>query len=76
MPITYDITKDSLYLEGMEKGLEEGLERGLNEGLEKSKQQMILRMLQQGILTIEQIAELAEVDVEFVLSLRENPPTA
>lgn len=66
MPITYDITKDSLYLEGMEKGLEKGLE--------KNKQQMILKALQQGILSMEQIAELAEVEVAYVLNLRDNPP--
>ena len=60
MPITYDITKDSLYLEGIEFG-----ER-------KHKRQIILKALQLGILSIEQIAEMTDVDVAFVLELKQE----
>ena len=61
MPITYDITKDRLFNKGLEAGREEGLEQ--------QKDRMILKSLDQGILTVEQIAEMAEVSIDYVLSL-------
>jgi predicted transposase YdaD len=50
MGLTYDITKDYLY--------QEGLERGKNE--------LIAEMLKDGTLSIEKIAALAKVPVERV----------
>lgn len=37
MPVYYDITKDSFYLEGLEKGLEKGLEEGLQKENDRIK---------------------------------------
>ena len=64
MPITYDITKDSLYLEGLEKG--EGM------GIEKNRRQMIINALKLGKLSIEEIAEMAEVEVTYVSEIKEQ----
>ena len=36
MPITYDITKDGLYLEGLEKGEQKGLKTGEGIGVKKT----------------------------------------
>lgn len=63
MPITYDITQDDLYLEGLEKGLLRG---------EEHKRRMILNAIQMNIMTIEQIAAMAEVDIAYVLQLLEE----
>ena len=68
MPITYDITKDGLYKEGKEVGREEGL----REGLKERTNQMIIKALRMGALTIEQIAEMAEVDASYVLHLQKQ----
>ena len=76
MPITYDITKDSLYLEGLEIGEEKGSEKGFEKGIEKGKQEgkdeVIVNALQLGVLTAEQIAEMANVSVEYVLQLQKK----
>ena len=58
MPITYDITKDGLYLEGAEQGAEQ------------KQVQMISRLIHQGILTTEQIASVADVPVDQVLKIK------
>ena len=78
MPITYDIKTDGLYnegreeglLEGIEKGLMEGREEGREEGIEKNRFQIISKALSQRILTIKQIAEMAEVSIDYVLSIQ------
>ena len=84
MAITYNITEDGLYKKGLEQGLEKGLEQGLVEGLEQglekgieqgaqsTKKRMILKALQLGVLTAEQIAEMAEVDLSYVLQVRDK----
>ena len=77
MPITYDIKTDGLYNEGREEGREEGLlegrEEGREEGIEKNRFQIISKALSQRILTIEQIAEMAEVSIDYVLSIQSEP---
>ena len=72
MPITYDITKDGLYLEGLEKGEQKGLKTGEGIGIEKKGRQIIINALKLGVLSVEQIAEMAEVDVAYVLEIREH----
>lgn len=68
MPITYDIKTDQLY----NKGIKQGIERGIERGIEQNKTRMIKKALKQGFLNLEQIAEMAEVDVSFVVSIREG----
>ena len=80
MPITYDITKDSLYLEGLEigeeKGIEKGIEKGFEKGIEKGKQEgkdeVIVNALQLGVLTAEQIAEMVNVSGDYVTALQKR----
>ena len=57
MPITYDITKDELYLEGIE------------EGIEKNKITMIKNMLTETNLSIEQVAKVADASIEYVMKV-------
>lgn len=60
MPITYDITEDYFYKEGLEKGDQGRLRK------------IIFKALRQSILTIEQISEMADVDVDYVLKLKQE----
>ena len=82
MGLTYNVTEDFLYQQGIEKGIEQGIEqgiergieqgieqgieRGIEKGIEKGKKAMIVRMLNDKTLTVEKIAELAEVAVGYV----------
>lgn len=59
MPITYDITKDSFYKEGLEKGLEKGLE------------QAIINMLKNN-MEVNSIAKIMNITREQVLKIQEN----
>lgn len=69
MGLTYDITKDYLYQQGMEQGREEGIEKGIEKGVEKGKRELITEMLLDGTLTVEKIAALAKVPVTYVKQL-------
>lgn len=60
MPITYDPTTDGLYQQGVEKGIEQ------NTVL------VITKAIQQGILTLEQIAEMLEVSLDTVIRVRDS----
>ena len=66
MGLTYNVTEDFLYQQGIEKGIEQGIERGIEKGIEKGTKAMIVRMLNDKTLTVEKIAELAEVAVGYV----------
>ena len=58
MPITYDITKDRLY------------NKGIEQGIEKNRFRMVSKALEQKKLSIEDIAELADTSVDYVLSVQ------
>ena len=80
MALDYDIRKDLRYQQGMqkgleeglEKGLEEGLEKGLEEGLEKKQDKMILALLKIGKLSMEEIANAAEVPLDYIKKIAEE----
>lgn len=56
MPITYDINKDSLYIQGIEQGIERG------------KEETVLKM-HKADFTPEKIASILELDIAFVLKV-------
>jgi len=68
MPITYDITTDGLYLEGIERGIE----RGIEQGEAQKTRRAITRALLKNILTIDQIADLLEVSTQQVLEVKKS----
>ena len=72
MPITYDITKDGIYKRGKKEGKLEGREEGIGLGQKRRGDQMIIKALKLDVLTVDQIAEMAEVSVEYVLQLETN----
>ena len=54
MPVTYDIEQDSLYQEGVERGIE------------RKTIQVIQEMLKDPSLTVDKIAQFTGTSVEFV----------
>ena len=56
--------------EGLEEGLEKGLEKGRIEGEEKSKRVFVMNLLSNTDFTVEKIASLANVTVEFVNQIK------
>ena len=74
MPITYDIKTDGLYNRGIKdgilEGIEKGREKGIEKGIEKNRFQIISKALSQRLLTIEQIAEMADVSIDYVISVQ------
>ena len=74
MPITYDISKDGLYLKGKREGKKEEKEKSkqrTKEQIEATKQTIIERMLKTDQLTVDQIAEIVGVSVAFVQSVQQ-----
>ena len=60
MALTYNIETDIRYQQGIEKGKE------------AEKEEMIVAMLQSGLLTNEQIAQLADTSLKQISSLRKR----
>ena len=63
---TLDTAKREGLQEGLQEGLEKGREEGIQEGLEKGKVEFVKYLLQQGELTISEIASTAGVTDTFV----------
>ena len=68
MPITYDITMDGLYLQGKEVGRTEGIDIGEK----NTTDHLIIRALKLGKLSIEEIAEIADVEVSYVIQIQQR----
>ncbi|MEM6737558.1 MAG: hypothetical protein AAF620_15965 [Bacteroidota bacterium] len=62
MPITYDITTDGLY--------KQGIERGIEQGIEQNKFESISNLVRQGLLTNKQIAEAMNVELSIVNEIK------
>ena len=80
MPIEYDITTDSLYLKGIEKGLEQGVQKGLQQGVERglakgaeeTKKQDIVGLLRLRTVSDEDIAIALNVSIEMVQEIKKE----
>ncbi|MEM6843974.1 MAG: hypothetical protein AAF632_17235 [Bacteroidota bacterium] len=55
-----------------ERLLQEGREQGIERGIEQKTLQAIAKAIQQGILTLEQIAEMLEVPLDTVIQVRDS----
>ena len=64
MALTYNIKTDIRYQQGIEKGIEKGKEA--------EKEEMIVAMLQSGLLTNEQIAQLADTSLKQIQQLKKK----
>jgi sugar-specific transcriptional regulator TrmB len=52
--------------------MQKGLEKGLEEGLEKKQDKMILALLKIGKLSMEEIANAAEVPLDYIKKIAEE----
>ncbi len=69
MPITIDMESHVLFQEGEKKGIERGIERGIQKGVKGD----IVKLYTKGNMSIETIAGVLELDIEFVKNtLRDN----
>ena len=64
MAITYDIEKDQFYIEGKKEGKKEGRKEG--------EKEMILKMLQAGKLSLEDIADISGLSLEELKKLNKR----
>jgi predicted transposase YdaD len=64
MPVKFDIQTDELYLEGREQGIEQGIEQ--------HRHDTVVRGLRAGSLSLEMIANLAGVPLEYVLKVQKE----
>jgi hypothetical protein len=63
MSIAYDVRTDFRYLQGKE------------EGEESKNRKIIISLLENGLLSVKDIAEIAEVSLEFVLNIQKGMKT-
>lgn len=66
---------ETKYEDGREEGRQKGIEEGMEKGMENATRQGILRALQQGKLTPQEIADLFDVPIAEVLTLQHPPLT-
>jgi predicted HTH domain antitoxin len=64
MGLLYDITKDHLY--------QEGLTKGVTKGREEAKRELIISLLEDNAFSMEKIAKLAKVSVEYVEAIAQG----
>ena len=67
-----DIKEDFLYKRGQKEGFEEGVETGIETGIERGIEKIIVNFLMNSKLTLEQIAEYAEVSLTYVIAIKQK----
>ena len=74
MPLVFDIDfkNDPFYLEGLEIGEEKGIEKGIELGEDKKAIIIAEKMLIDGKLPPERIAEFVEKTEAFILAIQER----
>lgn len=68
MALTYNIETDVRYQQGIERGKQEGRQEGKQEG----KEEMIVATLRSGLLTNEQIAQMADASLEEIQRIKKK----
>lgn len=58
MPITYDITTDIRYQQGIEQGIEQ------------KNREIVEKLLANGRFSLREIAEIADVSIDFVIEIQ------
>ncbi len=74
MPIYYDITQDDLYKEGLETGIQQERKRAEQERkrAERKEKNTVIALLELGILTDEQIAQITNITMDELNSIKQN----
>ncbi len=72
MPIAYDLTKDLRFIEGKQEGKQEGRQEGEHVGEQKKARAAVINLLKDKVLSVEQIARVLEVSLDFVKNIQEE----
>lgn len=64
MPITYNLETDVRYQQGIEKGIEKGAEKGV--------EKMIVSLLESGLLSDKQVAEVADTSLKNIQRIKKQ----
>jgi predicted transposase YdaD len=76
MPIKVDLSKDPMFIdikeEGKKEGLQEGREQGIEQGIELATGVFVRNMLLANLLSIQQMASIANTSVDFVLEIKKE----
>lgn len=67
-----DVENDVLFLRGVEKGIEEGRKQVIEKENDRFLKVFVKKLLVQGILSPQQIAQATETTVEFVLKMQKD----
>ena len=66
MPLVYDMKKDVRF----NQGIKEGIEKGIEKGVLLKDQRLVIHLLKKGTFSLETIADLADVDMDFVKNIQ------
>ncbi len=69
---TFDVYFEKGVLKGREEGMEEGMEKGMEKGKTEGKIEVVRNLIVKLGFTNEQVAEIAEVSVDFVRKVRSS----
>ena len=58
--------------EGVKKGIKEGIEKGIKEGIKEGIKLSVKAMLQKGKFSLQEIAEILDVDIDFVKQVKND----
>ena len=59
-----------------EQGVEKGMEQGMERGIEKAKAAIITNLLLKTNHSLQEIADLADVSIDYVIEVKNNLPSA
>ena len=68
MPLVYDMKKDVRF----NQGIKEGIEKGVEKGVLLKDQRLVIHLLKKGTFSLETIADLACVDIDFAKNTKKG----
>ena len=72
MGITYDIEKDAFFKKGEIRGIEKGIKKGIEKGEIKKATKVVINLFKANKLSLEEIAQVAELSIEEVKRIIEK----
>ena len=72
MPLVYDMKKDVRFNQGIKEGIKEGIEKGIEKGVLLKDQRLVIHLLKKGTFSLETIADLACVDIDFAKNTQKS----
>ncbi|GAB4132427.1 MAG: hypothetical protein OHK0045_19520 [Raineya sp.] len=64
--------REAILNEVREQGIQQGIEKGIQQGIEKGIQQGIKKALEKSKFSVNEIAEIFEVELDVVMKIQET----